>query len=265
MMECRVDDKIKKASQFSRLDASMPLRKPDTDQLRSIPLFRDVSDGSMPILLKSASIQQFRTRTLLFTEGDQASSLYTVMQGSVELFSEHHERRSTIAVIRSRKPFLLTSMHEDNLNPFSACTLERSHLMVIPLKIMNELIKSDVLFARAMMVELVSEVRQLVEHCKNQRLRTTVERLAEWMLRADQAAGGTGQFVIPHDKRILASYLGMEAESLSRNLASLATMGVVVRGRHVSLSDRAALARLAGIEIAAPALGAFGDTENEFV
>ena len=66
-------------------------------------------------------------------------------------------------------------------------------------------------------------------------------------VRADQDAGSTGQFVIPQDKRILASYLGMEAESLSRNLASLAALGVVVRGRHISLTDYAALARLAGV------------------
>ena len=57
----------------------------------------------------------------------------------------------------------------------------------------------------------------------------------------------TGAFVIPHDKCTLASYLGMEPESLSRNLASLAEAGVSVRGRQISVSDSAALARIARI------------------
>ena len=103
-------------------------------------------------------------------------------------------------------------------------------------------------FARAIMYELAGELRELIKHFKNQRLRTTVERLAEWMLRSDQDAGGTGHFVIPYGKRVLASHLGMAPENLSRNLASLAPLGVAVRGRHVSLSDRAALAHFARAE-----------------
>ena len=146
---------------------------------------------------------------------------------------------------------------EDNINPVSASTLERTHSMVVPLDAIRRLIEIDPSFARAITCELVRGLRDAIETCKNQRLRTTIERLAEWILRADQDAGSTGQFVIPHDKRILASYLGMEAESLSRNLASLAALGVVVRGRHISLTDRAALARLAGVEVPSPALGNF--------
>jgi hypothetical protein len=99
------------------------------------------------------------------------------------------------------------------------------------------------------MYELAGELRELIKHFKNQRLRTTVERLAEWMLRSDQDAGGTGHFVIPYGKRVLASHLGMAPENLSRNLASLAPLGVAVRGRHVSLSDRAALAQFARLEV----------------
>ncbi len=85
----------------------------------------------------------------------------------------------------------------------------------------------------------------LIQDFKSHRLRTSVERLAEWMIRSDQETGGTGAFVIPHDKCTLASYLGMEPESLSRNLASLAEAGVSVRGRRISLTDAAALARIA--------------------
>ena len=95
------------------------------------------------------------------------------------------------------------------------------------------------------MYELAGALREFIKHFKNQRLRTTVERLAEWMLRSDQDAGGTGHFVIPYGKRVLASHLGMAPENLSRNLASLAPLGVAVRGRHVSLNDRAALAQFA--------------------
>ena len=200
----------------------MALNKTDAGRVRSIHLFENVSDPYLPTLLKSASIRHFPPRILLFTEGYRATTLYTLLRGSVELFSEHHDRWSTIAVIRSIKPFVLTSIAHD-LNPTSARTLERSQL------------------------------RDIIEDFKNHRLKTSMERLAEWMLRSDQDAGGTGHFVIPYGKRTLASLLGMAPESLSRNLASLAPLGLSVRGRHVSLNDRAALAQFARLEAAPPA------------
>jgi CRP/FNR family transcriptional regulator, transcriptional activator FtrB len=231
----------------------MALHKSEVHQVRSIPLFRKLSETSLPVLLGSASIQHFPRRKVLFREGDRAHSLFILIHGSVELFSEHDHRRSTITVVLSGRPFVLACI-EDNINPVSAGTLERTQLMSVPLETIHRLLDRNPIFARAVTCEVVRDLRETIETCKNQRLRTTLERLAEWILRADQHAGSTGQFTIPHDKRILASYLGMEAESLSRNLASLAALGVIVRGREISLTDRAALARVAGIEVPSPAL-----------
>ena len=222
------------------------------DRVRSIPLFRNLSDRCLPALLKSASIRYFPARVLLFAENSRANTLYTLLQGSVELFSEHHDRRSTIAIIRSVKPVALTSIADD-LNPVSARSLERSELLLLPLKVLHELIDSDAAFARTITFELARDLRATIEDFKNQRLRTSIERLAEWILRSDEEAGGTGRFVLPYGKHVLASHLGMAPENLSRNLASLGVLGVAVRGREVSFTDRAALAELARIGDATPA------------
>jgi CRP/FNR family transcriptional activator FtrB len=230
----------------------MALNGGNADRVRSIPLFQNLSDRCLPALLKSAKIRYFPARVLLFTETIRANTLYILLQGSVELFSEHHDRRSTIAIIRSVKPVVLTSIVED-LNSVSARTLERSELLLLPLKVVHELIGCDAAFARAITYELAQNLRATIEDFKNQRLRTSIERLAEWILRSDEEAGGTGRFVLPYGKRVLASHLGMAPENLSRNLASLAALGVAVRGRQVSFTDRAALADVARIGDAAPA------------
>ena len=218
----------------------------DANRVRSIPLFQNLGDRCQSILLKSASLRYFPARTLLFNERARANVLYTLLQGSVELFSEHHDQRSTIAVIRSIRPIMLTSIL-DNINPLSACTLERSELSLVPLRIVHELIDFDVSFAGAIAYELARDLRKTTEDFKNDRLQTGVERLAGWILRSDKESGGTGHFVIPYGKHVLASQLGMTAESLSRNFASLAARGVTVRGRQISVSDRTALAELASV------------------
>ena len=222
----------------------MGLNGSEVDRLESLPLFKSLEKPSLTALMKSASIKHFSARTLLFTEGDRANALYTLMQGSVELFSEHHDRRSTIDVVRAMRPFVLAAIGY-NVYPVSARTLARSDVLSVPLSIVHQLMDADPAFSRAIAYELAGELCGLMQDFKSHRLRTSVERLAEWMIRSDQETGGTGAFVIPHDKCTLASYLGMEPESLSRNLASLAEAGVSVRGRRISLTDAAALARIA--------------------
>jgi len=229
----------------------MTLSSSDANRARSIPLFQNLSDKCLSMLLKSASLRCFPARIILFTERTRAKFLYTLLQGSVELFSERHDRRSTIAIIRSIRPILLTSIF-DNINPLSACTLERSELLSVPLKVVHELIDSDVSFARAITYELAQDLSKTIEDFKNDRLRTSIERLAAWVLRSDEDTGGTGRFVIPYGKRVLASQLGMTAENLSRGFASLAAHGVAVHGRQVSVSDRTALAECACIGDVAP-------------
>jgi CRP/FNR family transcriptional activator FtrB len=170
-----------------------------------------------------------------------------LIRGSVELFSESHDRRLTIAIIRSSNPFMVTSLADD-LNLMSAQTLGSSELLAVPLNVIHALVDTDPAFACAMVRELARDLRTTVEQFKNDRLRNSTERVAEWLLRSESEAGGTGNFVIPFAKGVLASHLGMTPESLSRNLASLAPLGVSVQGRHVSLIDRTALAQFARLD-----------------
>ena len=107
----------------------------------------------------------------------------------------------------------------------------------------------DLRFVQVLMHEFASECQELTEDFKNQRLRSTIERVAHWMLRLDRKGGDTGQIFIPFDKRVLASYLGMAPEHLSRSFATLASSRVEVHGRTVTLSDRAALSEAAGLDV----------------
>ncbi len=84
-----------------------------------------------------------------------------------------------------------------------------------------------------------------MKELKNQKLRSSLERLANWLIAEEVRQGGTGQLEIPYDKKILASRLGMAPEVLSRSIAALIPYKVEIRGRHVELNDREALLSLA--------------------
>ena len=64
------------------------------------------------------------------------------------------------------------------------------------------------------MQELSEGYRNLVRHAKNLKLRNARERLGAYLWQRSQEAGGVLGFVLPQEKRLLASYLGMTPESL---------------------------------------------------
>jgi CRP/FNR family transcriptional activator FtrB len=85
----------------------------------------------------------------------------------------------------------------------------------------------------------------MIRALKNHKLRSGVERLANWILDTDRRQGGRGKIVLNYDKRTLAAYLGMTPESLSRKFAGLAAHGVASSGREMVITDRQALQRWA--------------------
>ena len=66
-----------------------------------------------------------------------------------------------------------------------------------------------------------------------------------YLLAEQFSQGGGATLVLPHEKRVLASLLGMTPENLSRAFANLADHGVEVNGAAVSIHRPAALDRLA--------------------
>ena len=97
----------------------------------------------------------------------------------------------------------------------------------------------------AITVELSRSYRQAIKALKNQKLRTGAERLANWLLVAAEAQGADS-VMIDIEKRVLASYLGMTPENLSRAFATLGPHGVAPHGARIQLTDRTALQRFAG-------------------
>ena len=80
---------------------------------------------------------------------------------------------------------------------------------------------------------------------KNQKLRGGAERLANYLITQKVRQGGGETFTLPHEKRLLASLLGMTPENLSRAFATLTGYGVVVNGPEVTIARPVVLERLA--------------------
>ena len=80
-------------------------------------------------------------------------------------------------------------------------------------------------FATAVARHLAHQTRRRVRAVHNQKLRTGIERLANWVLATWIASGRNETFKRPVKKLVLASLLGLTPESLSRCSAQLMSHG----------------------------------------
>lgn len=221
------------------------MRVQDLELVRALPLFQGMADEQFGELVKAAFLQRFPAHVVLIREGEQADFLHVVVDGAVELYAAHGDRETSIDVLHPVTTFILAAVIQDEVYLKSARTLLPAQVLMIPAEAVRTVFGQDAVFARAVVGELAERYRDVVRELKNHKLRTGVERLANWILLSDASAGSKGVFSLTYDKRTIASLLGMTPENLSRNLATLSATCIASEGREIRITDRDRLVELA--------------------
>ena len=209
--------------------------------IRDLPLFRDVSEENFAALMNAAFLQRFPPHVSLLTEGDMPDFLHVVVEGSVELFTRHNEHETTLDIIHPVTTFILAAVIRDEVYLKSARTLSSAQILMISAQAVRHIFDRDAAFARAIVTELADRYRSIVRALKNEKLRTSTERLANWILKAYAQEGESQNITLNLEKRTLASQLGMTPENLSRSFLQLEKYGIRTLGRDIFVGDPSAL------------------------
>jgi len=221
------------------------MRTEDLEVIRELDLFATMSEEGFEALFRSSYLQRFPPGVQLISEGDAADFLHIVVDGSVELFASSARRETTMAIVSPVSTFILAAAVKDQPYLMSGRTKEKSQILLIPSDDMRTAFRNDTGFAQAIVVELASCYRSVVKALKGQKLRTSVERVANYLVRQHQRQNANGHIVLALEKRSLASMLGMTPENLSRAFGQLKRYGVEVEGPQVTFHDWDKLVELA--------------------
>ena len=215
------------------------------ESIRELPLFAKMTEESFDILTRGAFVQNFPPNMVMISEGEAADFLHIVQSGCVELFSTWANRETSVTTLYENSTFILAATMKDRLNLMSARTLQKSRIIMIPSENVREVFKRDPDFAFAIVDELSRCYRATIRNMKNLKLRTSIERLANYILKQHHRQGDLLEYQLPVEKRRLASYLGMTPENLSRAFNNLKPHGVAVNGQNISITDLASLTEFA--------------------
>lgn len=213
------------------------MRSEDIEKLKCLNIFNGVKGNTFERAIAPSFLQSFPAGTKLLEENRPADFLYIVLEGLVEMSSSATGDDTVIEILGPVNLFILAAVLNNDLCLQSAKTLTPARILMIPAPLIRDLLGEDHDFMKAVVFELASAYRRTVKELKNQKLRTGVERLANWLLKEERSQGGQGQVVIPYEKRVLAAYLGMTAENLSRGFATLSRQGITIKGLRIEIAD----------------------------
>ncbi|MGP9820766.1 cyclic nucleotide-binding domain-containing protein [Salinarimonas sp. NSM] len=214
-------------------------------EIRHLPLFCDMLLASFEALMQSAETITCASGDRLIEQGEPADYLHVVLEGAIELYARWRDRESTMAVVGPAGTFILAACIRDAPYLMSARALGRARLVRVPASDLRAVFRRDPEFAVCVIQELAGAYRSVVRHAKGLKLRTSRERIASYLLRQSRQAGDLDTYVLSVEKRLLASYLGMTPENLSRALRSLEDHGLKLDGLRVTITDRTELAAIA--------------------
>ncbi len=214
------------------------------DEVRDLALFANMEEASFRALMRGAYVQNFPPRIDLIHENEPPDFLHVVLSGSVDLFASWNGRETSMATVRPVSTFILAASVRNLPYLMSARTLEKSRIALIPSQDVRAVFGKDGAFAQAIVAELAQCYRSVVKNTKDLKLRTSLERLANYLLRQQERVGEV-EFDLSMEKRRLASFLGMTPENLSRAFKGLEPYGVKVEGNHIVITDLEDLMRYA--------------------
>ncbi len=220
------------------------MKRQDLEILRRVPLFAGLDETQLDELLRDATVRDYHKGQLLFQQGDTADSFYVVLGGWVKIFRLTPDgEQAVMALFTLGETFAEAAMFMGGPFPASAEVTEDARLLRIQSGPFRKRLHAKPEIAVAMLASVSRRMHYLIGQIEQLQLRSGTQRVAHFLLKQCPAREGPAEIVLPYDKALIASRLGMKPESFSRALARLRDLGVRTARSRVSISDTAALAR----------------------
>jgi CRP/FNR family transcriptional activator FtrB len=203
-----------------------------------LPLFRSLSESTRASLLRSTMVHSLSAGSVLFEQGVVPNFQIIVISGSVHLFGRSiDEREVLIEVVRPPEFVIPAAVMSAAPYLMQARVPEPSRFALIQADIFRAAVLTDPHLAQTVIVSLAHQFRRMVRQIKNLKLRSSTQRAGCYILALAERQGTQDYVVLPYEKNLIASELGMKRESFSRALSSLEKCGIRVDGQTITILD----------------------------
>jgi CRP/FNR family nitrogen fixation transcriptional regulator len=219
---------------FANLNAS-PRNRP--------PLFdhRQLACGTV-------SLNEFRYSkgTEIYGEAEPADYVYQVIEGAVRSYKLLSDGRRQIGAFHLIGDIF--GLENGDFHRFTAEAIVDTTVHLMKRASLELVAEADTLVARDLLKMTTSNLQHAEDHMLLLGRKTSLERVAAFLLEMDGRLTSSGVMALPMCRRDIADYLGLTLETVSRALSYLHDRGILgfvgQTQRQIVLLDRSQLAEL---------------------
>src|SRR5579862_954099 len=193
-----------------------------------------------------ASESSFGKDEEIYGEREPADCIFEVISGAVRSYKVLSDGRRQICAFHL--PSDIFGLENGATYRFTAEAIVETTARVVRRHSLEYVAATDVRVARNLLSMTAKNLLHAEDHMLLLGRKTSLERVAAFLLEMDHRLKGTGMLALPMSRRDIADYLGLTLETVSRALSFLRGRGILdfseASQRQIVLHDRAQLRRL---------------------
>jgi CRP/FNR family nitrogen fixation transcriptional regulator len=215
-----------------------PLPRPNS--LRELGL----TSGSNPIV--SLNEFTYKRGSEIYGEKEAAEYVYQVKSGAVRSYKLLSDGRRQIGAFHLVGDIF--GLENGGEHRFTAEAIVDTTVRLIKRQSLETVAESDAIVARNLLSMTTSNLQHAEDHMLLLGRKTSLERVAAFLLEMDKRLTAAGVMALPMSRRDIADYLGLTLETVSRALSRLHELGALIfignNQRQIVLRDKTLLAGL---------------------
>jgi CRP/FNR family transcriptional regulator, nitrogen fixation regulation protein len=184
--------------------------------------------------------------TEIFGEAEPAEYVYQVIEGAVRSYKLLSDGRRQIGAFHLVGDIF--GLENGPLHRFTAEAIVDTTVRLAKRLSLEHVAETDALVARDLLNMTTSNLQHAEDHMLLLGRKTSLERVAAFLLEMDRRLTAAGIMALPMNRRDIADYLGLTLETVSRALSCLHEKGILgflgQTQRQIVLLDRLQLSEL---------------------
>ncbi|MEZ5684594.1 MAG: Crp/Fnr family transcriptional regulator [Paracoccaceae bacterium] len=195
--------------------------------------------------MQRSRIRRFDRGEGIFLHQSPSRSCYVVMNGWVKLYRILASGDEAVLRMHTRgEAFAFADALRQGQHHYGADAASECLLLEIPSDALRHILANDPGFATVLLGHSFEQIDALSDQIEALKCRSGVQRVAAFLRQHARPRGNHMFVTLPYEKVLMAAYLGIKPESLSRALAKLRDVGVVAAEGGLEITDPDALDEL---------------------
>jgi CRP/FNR family transcriptional regulator, nitrogen fixation regulation protein len=189
---------------------------------------------------------RYRRGAEIFGESEPADYVYQVAEGAARSYKLLSDGRRQIGAFHLVGDIF--GLENGPAHRFTAEAIVDTTVRLVKRVSLEQVAETDALVARDLLSMTTSNLQHAEDHMLLLGRKTSLERVAAFLLEMDRRLSPAGVMALPMYRRDIADYLGLTLETVSRALSCLHEKGIIdfigQTQRQIVLRNRSGLAKL---------------------